>query len=244
MSERSKELIQVGYYLSRFGKSDPPSRFNTKRWNEVYRTFYDSLNGGRTVLEFEHSLKNSRDDFDGYFPKTLRIGWRADDGSPAKLTGFAVNIFENFKNKSEEYVWNIISQYTDINYLVNQAIFNDLIAEDTASSDSDKTQTEGGVRVRISKTIERNAKLRQMALEIQGYSCKVCGFDFEKYYGRWGKGFAEVHHAKPLAELNGKRMVTNPKIDLVILCSNCHKMIHRKKEITLSVDELKAKLQK
>jgi len=244
MAERSKELVQVGYYLSRYGKSDPPIRFNTKKWNEVYRMFYDTLNGGRTVEEFENSLRNSRDDFDGYFPQTQRRGWKDDDGNPTKLSGFTADVFKEFKSRSEEYIWDLISKYTDTNYRIKQDIFNDLIAEDTASSDSDKTQTEGGVKVRISKTIERNAKLRQMALEFHGYSCKVCGFDFEKNYGRWGKGFAEVHHIKPLAELNGKIMVTNPKTDLVVVCANCHKMIHRKKGITLSVDELKAKLKK
>jgi hypothetical protein len=244
MAKRSKELVQVGYYLSRYGKSEPPTRFNTNKWNEVYRMFYDSLNGGRTVEEFENSLRNSRDDFDGYFPKTKRKGWKADDGSPTKLSGFAAVVFNEFENKNEESVWKVISKYTDASYKISSVIFNDLIAEDTASSDSDKTRTEGEVRVRISKTIERNAKLRQKALEIHGYSCQVCGFNFEKYYGRWGKTFAEVHHVKPLAELRGKKMITDPKSDLVVLCANCHKMIHRKKGITLSVDELKAKLQK
>jgi hypothetical protein len=29
MAERSKELIMVGYFLSRFGKNSPPTRLNT-----------------------------------------------------------------------------------------------------------------------------------------------------------------------------------------------------------------------
>ena len=41
---RTKELIQVGYYLSRFGLEDPPVRLNTDKWKEAYRLFYDSLN--------------------------------------------------------------------------------------------------------------------------------------------------------------------------------------------------------
>ena len=49
--KRTKELIQVGYYLSRFGLEDPPVKLNTDKWNEAYRLFYDSLNDGRSVLE-------------------------------------------------------------------------------------------------------------------------------------------------------------------------------------------------
>jgi len=70
MAERSKELVQVGYYLSKYGQNEPPSKLQTKKWVEAYRMFYDSLNGGRKVLEFEHSLKNSRDAFDSHFPET------------------------------------------------------------------------------------------------------------------------------------------------------------------------------
>lgn len=242
MPERSKELIQVGYYLSRFGILKPPSRFKTDKWNEVYQMFYDSLNGGRAVEEFEHSLKNVRDDFDGYFQENSRKGWRADDGSPAKLTGFAIEVFDDFLDKNEETIWNVISKYTDTNYRISKQVFNDLIAEDTASGDTDKTQTEGGVKVRISKTIERSPKLRQRAFEIHGYICQGCSFDFQEKYGEWGKDFAEVHHVVPLAELNGQTTETNPRTHLAVLCSNCHRMVHRKKRITLSIEELRAKI--
>lgn len=243
MAERSKELIQVGYYLSRFGISDPPLRLDTKRWNEAYRMFYDALHGGRAVLEFEHSLKNSRDGFDSYFPETEREGWKADDGSPAKLTDFAADVYKEFEKKDEEAIWKIISKYMDPNYKVDPKIFSDLIAEDTANSDSNTTHTEGGVKVRISKTSERSAKLRQQALDIHGYNCEVCGFNFEETYGAWGKGFAEVHHIIPLAEFK-ERKKTDAKKDLAILCANCHRMIHRKKETTLTIEELRQKLNK
>ena len=99
MAERSKELIQVGYYLSKYGKKDPPERLETDKWNEAYRLFYDTLNGGRAVLEFEHSLKNSRDAFDSYFTQTNREGWKNEDGSPANLTGFSADVYDQFISK-------------------------------------------------------------------------------------------------------------------------------------------------
>ena len=100
------------------------------------------------------------------------------------------------------------------------------------------------MKVRVLKVPERNPKLRQKALDIHGLHCQVCGFDFEATYGTWGKGFAEVHHVIPLHSYKGDKTVTNPKNDLAVVCSNCHKMIHRKRNITLSLDELRAKLNK
>ena len=242
MAERSKELIEVGYFLSKFGPQDPPKRLNTEKWNQAYRMFYGALNGGRAVLEFEHSLKNSRDSFDGHFLETKREGWKDKDGNPAKLTGFSSDVFREFERKDENQIWSSIKSYLDVNYKLKPVIFNDLIAEDNANSDLDSTITEGGIKVRTSKTIERNPKLRQQALNIHGYKCQICDFDFEFTYGEWGKEFAEVHHIKPLADLKGVKYETDPKTDLAVLCANCHRMIHRKKSITLSLNELKIKM--
>lgn len=243
MAERSKELVQVGYYLSRFGIIDPPIRLNTKKWNEAYRLFYDSLNGGRGVNEFEHSLKNSRDGFDSYFNLTQREGWKdMNTGEAARLTGFSEQVFKEFSNKEEQFIWDIISIYLESTYQVNPQIFNDLISEDTSNSDSNSTRTEGGVKVRISKTIERNSALRQQVLDLKGYCCEACGFNFLEKYGNWGRDFAEVHHIIPLSELKGKEQLTDPKKHLAVLCSNCHSMVHRKRGISLSISELKLKI--
>ena len=62
MAERSKVNSSRVLFIQ-FGQLNPPEKLETDKWSQAY-DFYDSLNGGRTVLEFEHSLKNSRDDFD------------------------------------------------------------------------------------------------------------------------------------------------------------------------------------
>lgn len=83
---------------------------------------------------------------------------------------------------------------------------------------------------------QRNRQARQLCLEASGYKCYVCGFDFEKTYGEIGKGFLEVHHTKPLATYDDEHPI--PQSELCALCSNCHSMVHRKKEV-MDVDELK-----
>jgi 5-methylcytosine-specific restriction protein A len=57
--------------------------------------------------------------------------------------------------------------------------------------------------------------------------CEVpgCGFCFENIYGDVGKGFAHVHHLNALSERDGSQVTTLD--DLVVVCANCHAMIHR-----------------
>lgn len=99
---------------------------------------------------------------------------------------------------------------------------------------------------------ERNAKVIKKAKEnfkkIHGeLYCEICGFNFEKVYGDIGKDYIEGHHTIPVSEL-AEDSKTNPK-DIVLLCANCHRMIHRKRP-WLSQQDLKrlitdnAKIQK
>lgn len=94
--------------------------------------------------------------------------------------------------------------------------------------------------LREHKRIERNKKLAARAKKAHGYACKACGFDFEKKYGALGAGFIEAHHLTPLSELKGEKILLDPKRDFTVLCSNCHRMIHRS-EFVSRVAEFRAK---
>lgn len=96
-----------------------------------------------------------------------------------------------------------------------------------------------GKQVKVYTTkYERDPANRKEAIRIHGTRCMVCDFDFEEVYGELGKDFIEVHHTKPLSSLEYEVEV-NPEEDLVCLCSNCHRMIHRNKNKIMTVEELK-----
>lgn len=78
-------------------------------------------------------------------------------------------------------------------------------------------------RERDPKIIE--AKKKQVLKETGRLKCEVCGFDFREKYGELGENFAEAHHKTPLSAVEDKIETTLD--DLAILCSNCHRMVHR-----------------
>jgi len=95
-------------------------------------------------------------------------------------------------------------------------------------------------RLREHKRIERNRRLAAKVKKIQGYTCKACGFNFERAYGNIGATFIEAHHLTPLSELEGELVYLDPKRDFSVLCSNCHRMIHRS-EFVNRVEEFRAR---
>lgn len=97
---------------------------------------------------------------------------------------------------------------------------------------------EGSKTQKYVTTYERSPRLKRIALRIHGYDCKGCGFNFKKIYGERGKEFIHVHHIKPISEFDGEQIV-NPETDMTVLCPNCHAMVHRRKNTTLSIEQLK-----
>lgn len=88
---------------------------------------------------------------------------------------------------------------------------------------------------------KRSKEIRDKVVELHGTTCEVCGFDFEKTYGWWGKDYIEVHHIDPISQWEGEKEPDIEK-DFAVLCANCHRMIHRRHDETLSIEELKMKI--
>lgn len=106
------------------------------------------------------------------------------------------------------------------------------------------TVKEGKVLYKLHKVRERshkivNQKKKEYLKKFGKLDCEVCGFDFFEAYGEIGLGFIEAHHKTPLNKLDVNRVVRTS--DLALVCSNCHRMIHRKIS-ELSIDELRARL--
>lgn len=113
-------------------------------------------------------------------------------------------------------------------------------ASDLPDIDLPAAGVEGAARLVSHLRRERNRALvdakKTGTLNATGrLCCEVCGFDFSATYGAIGEGFCEVHHLVPLSAFS--ESVTTTLDDLAVLCSNCHRVIHRSKPM-LSVAEL------
>ncbi len=149
-------------------------------------------------------------------------------------------------NKEEAVVWNLYySNRTELQRVASA------IRSFVSSEESHFTQTdpdnyegqEGRLLTRVHQFRERNRKLvarKKQAVLKKGEAlvCEVCDFDFGVAYGERGQGFIECHHNKPLSELSPHGQTTKIA-DLSLLCSNCHRMIHRNRP-WLTIEELQA----
>lgn len=97
------------------------------------------------------------------------------------------------------------------------------------SVDEDETFAEGRTFERRHAARERDPRVRQRKIkhvrQTTGWvRCEACSFDFEAAYGERGRDFIECHHRNPLSVSGPTRTSLG---DLALLCSNCHRMIHR-----------------
>ena len=128
--------------------------------------------------------------------------------------------------------WSVTAyDFTSDDYVITRGVAPD---RTDASDDPEAAAFEGQKRRmfvihRRRESGIRNKKIRA-ALEENGGSliCEVprCNFDFKARYGALGKGYAHVHHTKPLASASIEGVETSLE-DLVVVCANCHAMIHR-----------------
>lgn len=124
--------------------------------------------------------------------------------------------------------WTIRGTYRDV--------LKDAVAREVEEG-NDIRGYEGGNKQRYVNIYERDKKLRAAAIRIHGTTCKGCGFNFEDTYGSIGQGYIEVHHLISISTLGGNVQI-NPNLDMTVLCSNCHRIVHHNQDHVLSLAEL------
>ena len=141
-------------------------------------------------------------------------------------------------NQSKGFVWKLrhelVQALEELN-LVDGHTFPSV--EKELTSTVLESTPEGKKYTYYTTRYERSSKNRSAAIKIHGTICQGCGFDFEKTYGEIGKNYIEVHHVKPLYKENDVVEI-NPATDLICVCANCHRIIHRRKYAVLTLKEL------
>jgi len=136
-------------------------------------------------------------------------------------------------NKLERTIWQEFSQDLEtlnkialaIRSLANSSVVKSLVI----LCEEEDDVPEGKVLFRLHRKYESIRKLLQKKkADARILKCELCSFDFGQKYGPLGKGYIECHHTIPLSKLRPGRKARLS--DLVLVCSNCHKILHRARE--------------
>jgi hypothetical protein len=119
-----------------------------------------------------------------------------------------------------------------LSQLIDQALGIESAEEAQAGTGEHQEYTESRRTARERYFFARNPKLARLAKERAKYRCETCGFHFADRYGVIGKDFLEAHHLDALAdrpELEWSNEVRTSLDRVVAVCSNCHRMLHRRR---------------
>ncbi|MGE5363424.1 MAG: MrcB family domain-containing protein [Bacteroidota bacterium] len=225
------ETVQDGYYIVYLFKED-------------FSGIYLSLNQGVTTVRKQYGasakdalLVRSKDYFNRFSalnpkyqigPINLNCDSKTKLGSLYEV-GSIISAYYNADAIPEDDILiqdlkEFIKMYSILSFKEGQ-----LLAENEVEADEEDLATENLKNTRLHKRIERNRKLIQKVKKQKGYICEACGFNFEEKYGDIGKKFIEAHHLTPLHMIQEETVQLDPQKDFAVLCSNCHRMVHRSK---------------
>ena len=96
--------------------------------------------------------------------------------------------------------------------------------------------SEGAAKYVTTRTYKRSNTLRNAAIDHftknGTITCDCCGFEFKSFYGdSFGTSCIEIHHLKPIFQYAGMsidKTIENALNNLLPVCPNCHRVIHKK----------------
>jgi 5-methylcytosine-specific restriction protein A len=131
-------------------------------------------------------------------------------------------IFAEYKNDRQTLKRLSDKIKTTIKSKFDPAIIPD-VDEDCNVKEGKRIQKIHFVKERNKSIVDK--KKRSVLKQFGKLDCECCGFNFTSAYGDLGNDFIECHHIVPLSKLSIES--TTELKDLALVCSNCHRMVHR-----------------
>lgn len=180
---------------------------------------------GRIDTHFSQKVRNlkSHDTF-----QKLNYATNYADGFKITSSGAA---YVTAHEEALAYLFNDDFNYEDIKLAINDISLSGNIPV----LPIEEIISEGRIVTRNVQTRERSSRLRAIAIEHFTYNnmicCNCCGFNFPSAYGAvYGKDCIEIHHIKPIFQYQGDtfdKVVENALQNLLPVCPNCHRVIHK-----------------
>lgn len=155
------------------------------------------------------------------------------------LTGLKISVTGKVENQHS--VENIFESISAMMIPLIAAIA-ELIGYESEDNHDDKGDfdIEGDIYLQLMQKRERSPRNRLLCISIHGESCGLCGFVTQNIYGNAMPSIIEIHHIEPLSEIKNPRAY-DPKTDLIPLCPNCHRAVHKRKP-AFTLNELREML--
>lgn len=137
------------------------------------------------------------------------------------------------------------------NYEDIKAAFDYISTPDSVVLPIEEIVSEGRIITRNVQIRERSSRLRLIAMEHftrnNVICCDCCGFNFPDFYGiDYGKDCIEIHHIKPIFQYqneNFDQLVEKAIENLLPVCPNCHRVIHKNRIGSDAILEFKKAMQ-
>jgi predicted HNH restriction endonuclease len=235
IGEERRYLLPNSQYVlkSPRGKKQIPEKLISQRIVRMSKRL-DSLNA--TTTSYSGQLY--------YASKLLKEGISRENVISNVITRFDIrdnaSARHKLRNMIEENLEDLLKNKERLSSNPDSLIDLKIIERDidAEKAEEDEYYKDGSTNNYHGKRYERHPQNRKRAIEIHGTSCKICNFNFERFYGEHGKDFIEVHHIQALSTLKDE-IIINPEKDLIPVCANCHRIIHRNKSKILSIEEVK-----
>ncbi|THD53844.1 HNH endonuclease [Enterobacteriaceae bacterium ML5] len=198
MNIAEEELLEVAWYLSKYGGKKPPTALGVDKWKEAVALFYPRFGTGKSSTEFYNSLKNHRDHYDAWM-SIVRTGWRNPDGSPRDLPSSSQRVMQRMNSLSETQIeQKILTKLSDIADTQEQQDLL-LIRQDKSL---DETTKERLVAARLGQ-----GEFRKKCLKLNP-TCAVTGYAFAP--------MLRASHIKPWSACNSATERLDPYNGLML----------------------------
>ncbi|EPJ56196.1 MAG: hypothetical protein OFPI_00870 [Osedax symbiont Rs2] len=165
------------------------------------------------------------------FIEQLSDSWDVEiNGAPCNRDWIISNDFNievTLKTNDQNNIESI-TQSVQLVMLPLIAVMAELIGYEEVEQLNDAGDFEGRISEALITKRERSSRNRLLCISIHGEHCGVCKYDLKQRYGIDIGSILEVHHIEPLSEVDALKQY-NPRTDLIPLCPNCHRAIHKRK---------------
>ena len=217
-------------------------KISLDRCKEIGDVKLNQLRKDKNIDEYRELIRNTKN----YQKTSISLVFDLSDHIIKKYSLSDPNNEDGKKRFQDDYIFkekNVSTEVSTKTPIASQKEDSDDTPElsDVGMTEDDQSFPEGKKKLRQHLVRERNQALvsrkKGIAKKEAKLSCCICEFSFEEYYGDIGRDYIEAHHVLPVSEL--KEDCETRLEDIVLVCSNCHRILHRKRP-WLGADELKS----